>query len=147
LIRAAMDRNGGFIGQKAGAELVREKYPGFGVKRAMALVKELTMNDKPGPKRPEKIVPNNRASQIIVRHNYTFRQAGKSGLFGLRFAELPAAFSRRNRNVLTISAPQAGRRISSRKVWRRKCCYVGETRLPRRRPRDGLPRLPNPDLH
>jgi hypothetical protein len=54
LIRAAMDRNGGFIGQKAGAELVREKYPGFGVKRAMALVKELTMNDKPGPKRPRK---------------------------------------------------------------------------------------------
>lgn len=54
LIRAAMKKNGGFIGQEKGAEIVRQTYSNFRKKRAMALVKELTGNEKPGPKGPRK---------------------------------------------------------------------------------------------
>jgi hypothetical protein len=57
VIRAAIRANGGYIGQEKGAEIVRAKFPGFGKKRAMALVKEETGNEKPGPKGPR----NNRA--------------------------------------------------------------------------------------
>ena len=54
VIRDAMRESGGFIGQKNGAEIVRKKFPGFKIKRAMALVKELTGNTVPGPKGPRK---------------------------------------------------------------------------------------------
>ncbi|MGI8567650.1 MAG: hypothetical protein ACR2KT_00425 [Methylocella sp.] len=60
-IRVAIDQNDGFIGQEAGAIIVRERYPGFNKKRAMALVKELTCNDIPGPKRRRKNRAANRA--------------------------------------------------------------------------------------
>jgi len=50
----AIAQNGGFIGQKEGAKIVREKYPNFPMKDAMALVKGLTGNDKPGPRGPRK---------------------------------------------------------------------------------------------
>lgn len=61
LIRAAVAERGGFIGQDEGAEIVRQRYPEFPKKRAMALVKELTGNEKPGPKGPRKNRAANRA--------------------------------------------------------------------------------------
>jgi len=61
LIRAAIAEGGGFIGQDEGAEFVRRTYPKFPKKRAMALVKELTGNEKPGPKGPRKDRAANRA--------------------------------------------------------------------------------------
>jgi hypothetical protein len=61
LIRAAMERNGGFVGQEAGARIVREKCPDFNHKHAMALVKEMTGNGKPGPRGPRNNRANNRA--------------------------------------------------------------------------------------
>ena len=61
LILAAMDENGGFIAQEAGAEIVLAAAPGFGKKRAMNLVRSLTKNDKPGPKGPRKNCAANRA--------------------------------------------------------------------------------------
>ena len=61
LIRAAMAECGGFIGQEKGAEIVREAFPNFQKKRAMTLVKELTGNDKPGPKGPRRNRADNRA--------------------------------------------------------------------------------------
>ncbi|MGC1863864.1 MAG: hypothetical protein WA733_22775 [Methylocystis sp.] len=54
IIRDAIKKNGGFIGQDKGAKIVRAAFPNFRVKRAMALVKELTGNDKPGPRGPRK---------------------------------------------------------------------------------------------
>jgi hypothetical protein len=57
LIRTAIAQNGGYITQKKGAEIVRQKYPGFNKERAMALVKELTKSDKPGPKGPRNNCP------------------------------------------------------------------------------------------
>ena len=54
VIRQAMTDSNGFVGQEKGAEIVRLKIPGFPKKRAMQLVKELTGNDKPGPKGPRK---------------------------------------------------------------------------------------------
>jgi hypothetical protein len=61
LIRAAMVENGGAISQEKGANIVLKRDPGFGKKRAMALVKEVTGNDKPGPKGPRKNRAANRA--------------------------------------------------------------------------------------
>ena len=61
VILDAIALNGEFIGQTAGAEIVRKKYPNFPMKDAMALVKELTRNDKPGPKGPRKNRSQNRA--------------------------------------------------------------------------------------
>jgi len=52
ILRAAMDANGGFIGQKKGAAIVREVDPTFNQKHAMALTKSLTRNTTPGPKGP-----------------------------------------------------------------------------------------------
>lgn len=52
LIRAEMDKNAAFIGQEKGAGIVLKKFPCFGKKRAMAFVREMTGNDKPGPKGP-----------------------------------------------------------------------------------------------
>jgi hypothetical protein len=54
LIRTEITKNRGFIGQEEGAKIVRERYPGYNKKRAMAFVKEATKNDKPGPKGPRK---------------------------------------------------------------------------------------------
>jgi hypothetical protein len=61
VIRAALDEQGGFIGQENGAEIVRRKFPKFPKKRAMQFVRELTGNDKPGPKGPRKNRARNRA--------------------------------------------------------------------------------------
>jgi hypothetical protein len=54
VIRQALADSGGFLSQEKGAEIVRLNIPGFPKKRAMQLVKELTGNDKPGPKGPRK---------------------------------------------------------------------------------------------
>lgn len=54
LIREAIAQHGGFISQEKGAEIVRRRWPGFNKKHAMALVKGLTQNKKPGPKGPRK---------------------------------------------------------------------------------------------
>jgi hypothetical protein len=54
LIRAKMTQNGGFVGQEAGAEFVRARYPKFPKKHAMKLVQEETKNRKPGPKGPRR---------------------------------------------------------------------------------------------
>ena len=50
VIRAASEKNGGFIAQSAGAELVRQHFPEVTRDRARELVKQVTLNDKPGPK-------------------------------------------------------------------------------------------------
>jgi hypothetical protein len=52
VIREALSLSGGFISQEQGAEIVRRKFPGFPKMRARQLVRELTGNDKPGPKGP-----------------------------------------------------------------------------------------------
>jgi hypothetical protein len=62
VIRFALDREGGFVSQEKGAAIVRGKYPTFPKKRAMKLVRELTGNDKPGPKGPRKNRAANRAA-------------------------------------------------------------------------------------
>ena len=54
VIRRAMEENSGFIAQNVGADIVRKELPGFQKKRAMALVKELTENEKPGPRGPRR---------------------------------------------------------------------------------------------
>ncbi|MBV9288217.1 MAG: hypothetical protein JO288_10400 [Hyphomicrobiales bacterium] len=61
LIREALNDSSGYLSQEKGAEIVRAKIPGFLKKRAMQLVKELTGNDKPGPKGPWKNRAANRA--------------------------------------------------------------------------------------
>lgn len=61
VIREALGEAGGYFSQEKGAEIVRAKYPAFGKKRAMQLVKELTGNEKPGPKGPRKNCAGNRA--------------------------------------------------------------------------------------
>jgi len=58
VIRPALNDAGGFLSQEKGAEIVRRTFPDFPKKRAMQLVKELTGNEKPGPKGPR----NNRAA-------------------------------------------------------------------------------------
>jgi hypothetical protein len=50
LLLEAIDKNGGYITQKNGAEIVRSRFPGFKKERAMQLVKELTQNMKRGPR-------------------------------------------------------------------------------------------------
>ena len=60
ICQVMIDSNG-FVGQEKGTEIVRLKLPGFPKKRAMQLVKELTGNDKPGPKGPRKNRARNRA--------------------------------------------------------------------------------------
>jgi hypothetical protein len=52
VIQEALSRNGGFLSQKEGAEIVRAKFPSFNKEQAMKLVKELTGNTKPGPRGP-----------------------------------------------------------------------------------------------
>jgi hypothetical protein len=52
LLLEAIDKNGGYITQKNGAEIVRSRLPGFKKERAMQLVKELTQNTKRGPRGP-----------------------------------------------------------------------------------------------
>jgi hypothetical protein len=54
VVRIACDMNGGFVGQEEGASLVREKFPNVRRDRARRLVREVTGNDKPGPKGPRK---------------------------------------------------------------------------------------------
>ena len=61
MIRVGLAETGGFISQEKGAEIVRRIFPKFPKKRAMELVKELTGNDKPGPKGPRKNRTANRA--------------------------------------------------------------------------------------
>jgi hypothetical protein len=61
VIRQALNDSGGFVSQEKGAEIVRDAIPGFPKKRAMRLVKELTGNDKPGPKGPRRNHADNRA--------------------------------------------------------------------------------------
>jgi hypothetical protein len=61
VIRQALNDSEGFVGQEKGAEIVRDAIPGFPKKRAMQLVKELTGNDKPGPKGPRRNRADNRA--------------------------------------------------------------------------------------
>ena len=52
IIKAASERNGGFIAQNAGAELVQQCFPQISRDRARWLVKQVTRSDKPGPKGP-----------------------------------------------------------------------------------------------
>jgi hypothetical protein len=52
IIKAASERNGGFIAQNAGAELVQQLFPQIPRDRARRLVKQVTRSDKPGPKGP-----------------------------------------------------------------------------------------------
>jgi hypothetical protein len=61
VIRRALSEEGGFVSQEQGAAIVRSKLPTFPKKRAMQLVRELTGNDKPGPKGPRKNRAANRA--------------------------------------------------------------------------------------
>ena len=61
VIRQALADSGGFLSQENGAKIVRSKIPTFLKKRAMQLVKELTGNEKPGPKGPRKNRAANRA--------------------------------------------------------------------------------------
>jgi hypothetical protein len=56
-----MEQNGGYLGQAKGAEIVRKAFPNFPRNRARKLVKELTGNEKPGPKAPRKNRADNRA--------------------------------------------------------------------------------------
>jgi len=52
MIRAACQGNGGFIGQNAGADIVRQHFPSVTRDRARELIKQVTGNAKPGPKGP-----------------------------------------------------------------------------------------------
>jgi hypothetical protein len=52
VIEEALSRNGGFLSQKKGADIVRTKFPGFNKQRAMEFVKKLTRNTKRGPRGP-----------------------------------------------------------------------------------------------
>jgi hypothetical protein len=61
LIRAATRESNGFVSQEKGAEIVRSKFRSFPKKHAMQLVRELTGNEKPGPKGPRKNRAANRA--------------------------------------------------------------------------------------
>jgi hypothetical protein len=54
LIRREIDERCGRLSQRDGAQIVLKEHPYFGKKRAMALVKELTGNDKRGPLGPRK---------------------------------------------------------------------------------------------
>ena len=60
VIRAALSEHG-FLSQEKGAKIVRSKFPSFLKKRAMQLVRELTGNEKTGPKGPRKNRADNRA--------------------------------------------------------------------------------------
>jgi hypothetical protein len=61
VIRLALTESDGFVSQENGAKIVRRTLPEFPKKRAMQLVKELTGNQKPGPKGPRKNRAANRA--------------------------------------------------------------------------------------
>jgi hypothetical protein len=54
VIREAVGANGGFLSQDAGAEIVRMRFPDIGRDRARDLVKQVTGNDKRGPKGPRR---------------------------------------------------------------------------------------------
>jgi hypothetical protein len=54
LILQAMASSNGFISQKNGARIVRDKLQDFPVTKAMKLTKELTKNTKPGPRGPRR---------------------------------------------------------------------------------------------
>jgi hypothetical protein len=54
LIRAEAAKRGGFIAQKEGGESVREKFPGIRVVDARKYVKDVTRNEKTGPRGPRK---------------------------------------------------------------------------------------------
>jgi hypothetical protein len=54
LIRGELEKNEGYFSQECGAKIVREIYPKFPKKRAMALTKGLTGNETPGPRGPRK---------------------------------------------------------------------------------------------
>jgi hypothetical protein len=69
VIQEAFSRNGGFLSQKKGADIVRTKFPGFNKQRAMEFVKELTRNTKRGPRGPRQNCPE----EILSR---TIRQLG-----------------------------------------------------------------------
>jgi hypothetical protein len=52
LIRAEMDKSGGYLSQNNCAKIVRARYPNFPRDRARKLVAKLTGNRKPGPRGP-----------------------------------------------------------------------------------------------
>jgi hypothetical protein len=54
LVRGLCETRGGFVGQEEGASLVREKFPNVRRDRARRLVREVTENDKPGPRGPRR---------------------------------------------------------------------------------------------
>jgi hypothetical protein len=54
LIRHEVGKHGGFLSQEKGAQIVLKKHPDFNKKRAMALVKHVTGNEKRGPRGPRK---------------------------------------------------------------------------------------------
>jgi hypothetical protein len=54
LIRAEAAKRRGFISQKNGAKIVREKFPGYNDEHARELVKAVTGNKNTGPKGPRK---------------------------------------------------------------------------------------------
>jgi hypothetical protein len=51
-IRAEADKLGGYLPQKAGADIVRDKYSDCTKDRALRLVKAVIRNEKPGPRGP-----------------------------------------------------------------------------------------------
>jgi hypothetical protein len=52
MIRTILAENGGFVSQENGAKILRGKYPNLNKKHAMELVKEVTGNEKRGPRGP-----------------------------------------------------------------------------------------------
>jgi hypothetical protein len=54
VIREAAAAKGGFLSQDAGAEIVRTRFPQVGRDRARDLVKQVTGNEKRGPKGPRR---------------------------------------------------------------------------------------------
>jgi hypothetical protein len=54
VIRAEMDKRGGFVSQKDGAAIVRSRDPYFDREIARKITKSLTGNTKPGPKGPHR---------------------------------------------------------------------------------------------
>jgi hypothetical protein len=61
VIREAVAANGGFLSQDSGAEIVRMRFPQVGRDRARDLVKQVTRNEKRGPKGPRRNSANNSA--------------------------------------------------------------------------------------
>jgi hypothetical protein len=56
-VRALIEEHGGFLDQKKGAAIVREKFPHLSRDRARSLIKARTQNTKRGPRGPREKSP------------------------------------------------------------------------------------------